>query len=156
MATATEPTSAVRTKGRILIVDDELVVRDSLGKWFVSEGYAARPAGGAREALEMIQQMQFDIALIDIKMPDRPFNAVRCQPCFRRLCDPRGGSDRPRLRTWRGNWQRARRASQLCAGSPGPCSDLPGRAAIGTLRALSNQCRPGRRRQCAPGLPGRS
>ena len=45
------------------------MVRDSLGKWFTSEGYTARPAGGAREALEAIQQAEFDIALIDIKMP---------------------------------------------------------------------------------------
>src|SRR5689334_21093866 len=69
MATMTGPTSATRTKGRILVVDDELVVRDSLGKWFTSEGYTARPAGGAREALEIIQQAEFDIALLDIKMP---------------------------------------------------------------------------------------
>src|SRR5262252_8364081 len=69
MATAVEPTNQVKTKGRILVVDDELVVRDSLGKWFTSEGYTARPTAGAREALEVIQQAEFDIALIDIKMP---------------------------------------------------------------------------------------
>src|SRR5665811_257168 len=69
MASVVEPPTATRTKGRILIVDDELVVRDSLGKWFTSEGYMARPAGGAREALEAIQQAEFDIALLDIKMP---------------------------------------------------------------------------------------
>ena len=69
MASVVEPPAATRTKGRILVVDDELVVRDSLGKWFTSEGYTARPAGGAREALEMIQQTEFDIALLDIKMP---------------------------------------------------------------------------------------
>src|ERR1041384_614463 len=69
VSSVAEPTSPVRTKGRILIVDDELVVRDSLGKWFASEGYTARPVGGAREALEVIQQAEFDIALIDIKMP---------------------------------------------------------------------------------------
>jgi DNA-binding NtrC family response regulator len=69
MATAVDVPTATRTRGKILIVDDELVVRDSLGKWFASEGYTARPTGGAREALELIQQMEFDIALIDIKMP---------------------------------------------------------------------------------------
>ena len=69
MATLVEPPAVNRTKGRILIVDDELVVRDSLGKWFNSEGYTARPANGAREALEFIQQSEYDIALIDIKMP---------------------------------------------------------------------------------------
>ena len=69
MVSVVEPATATRTKGRILVVDDELVVRDSLGKWFTSEGYTARPAGGAREALEIIQQAEFDIALLDIKMP---------------------------------------------------------------------------------------
>jgi len=69
MATAVDAPMATKTRGKILIVDDELVVRDSLGKWFASEGYIARPAGGAREALELIQQLEFDIALIDIKMP---------------------------------------------------------------------------------------
>jgi DNA-binding NtrC family response regulator len=69
MATAVDAPTATKTRGKILIVDDELVVRDSLGKWFTSEGYTARPTGSAREALEAIQQMEFDIALIDIKMP---------------------------------------------------------------------------------------
>jgi len=69
MATAVDVPTATKTRGKILIVDDELVVRDSLGKWFASEGYTARPTGSAREALETIQQMEFDIALIDIKMP---------------------------------------------------------------------------------------
>src|SRR3954449_12886359 len=69
VSSVVEPVAAVKTKGKILIVDDELVVRDSRGKWFTSEGYTARPVGGAREALEVIQQAEFDIALIDIKMP---------------------------------------------------------------------------------------
>ena len=47
----------------------ELAVRDALGKWFTSEGYAAHPSSSAREALETIQKKEFDIALLDIKMP---------------------------------------------------------------------------------------
>jgi DNA-binding NtrC family response regulator len=69
MATAVESGNSVKTKGKILIVDDELVVRDALDKWFTSEGYTARPAASAREALEIIRHQEFDIALIDIKMP---------------------------------------------------------------------------------------
>src|ERR1700732_194213 len=69
MTSVFEPETKIRTRGKILIVDDELVVRDSLGKWFSSEGYTARPASGASEALGMIQHMEFDIALLDIKMP---------------------------------------------------------------------------------------
>src|SRR6266545_92274 len=69
MASAVDEVTATKTKGKILIVDDELVVRDSLGKWFTSEGYQSRPVGSAREALETIQHAEFDIALLDIKMP---------------------------------------------------------------------------------------
>src|SRR5579872_693484 len=69
VSSVVESPTGVKTKGKILIVDDELVVRDSLGKWFTSEGYAAQPVASAREALETIQQKEFDIALIDIKMP---------------------------------------------------------------------------------------
>jgi len=55
---------------KILIVDDELVVRDSLGKWFASEGYIARPAGGARERAGTHPAEWNSISLlIDIKMP---------------------------------------------------------------------------------------
>ena len=60
---------ALRLKGKILIVDDELVVRDSLSKWFASEDYLSRPVAGGREALEAVQQDTWDIALLDIKMP---------------------------------------------------------------------------------------
>jgi DNA-binding NtrC family response regulator len=56
-------------KGRILIVDDELVVRDSLQKWFDSEGYDAGAVSSGREALFAVQQKQYDLALLDIKMP---------------------------------------------------------------------------------------
>jgi two-component system response regulator HydG len=56
-------------KGKVLIVDDDAVVRDSLGKWFESEGYQAGIANGAREALERLQAGRWDIALLDIKMP---------------------------------------------------------------------------------------
>jgi len=69
MATVVENPAENKVKGKILIVDDELVVRDSLSKWFTSEGYLAHPANGARQALECIQHQEFDIALIDIKMP---------------------------------------------------------------------------------------
>ena len=61
--------AAVKPIGRILIVDDELVVRDSLAKWFTSEGYYARPAASGREALEALQAGDWEVALIDIKMP---------------------------------------------------------------------------------------
>ncbi|HXG32620.1 MAG TPA: sigma-54 dependent transcriptional regulator [Bryobacteraceae bacterium] len=56
-------------RGRILIVDDELVVRDSLGRWFESEGYEVGLAPSGRDALAAIQEKPYDLALVDIKMP---------------------------------------------------------------------------------------
>jgi DNA-binding NtrC family response regulator len=55
-------------KARILIVDDELSVRDSLGKWFAEEGYDVVTAENASEALTRMSDGRFDLALVDIKM----------------------------------------------------------------------------------------
>lgn len=56
-------------KGNLLIVDDEAVVRDSLGKWFRTEGYTVASAESAKDALEKMAAQRFDLALVDIKMP---------------------------------------------------------------------------------------
>jgi two-component system response regulator HydG len=56
-------------QGKLLIVDDELSVRDSLGKWFREEGYEVGIASNASEALSRLTEQRFDAALVDIKMP---------------------------------------------------------------------------------------
>ncbi|HEX8800339.1 MAG TPA: sigma-54 dependent transcriptional regulator [Terriglobales bacterium] len=56
------------TKGKLLIVDDELSVRDSLAKWFTEEGYDVATAECANEALTRVTEQTFDVALVDIKM----------------------------------------------------------------------------------------
>ena len=56
-------------KANILIVDDENVVRDSLGKWFEEEGYIVDTATSARDALLKLPNQRWDLALVDIKMP---------------------------------------------------------------------------------------
>jgi two-component system, NtrC family, response regulator HydG len=58
----------IMTQGKMLIVDDELSVRDSLAKWFTEEGYDVATAENANEALTRVAQMTFDVALVDIKM----------------------------------------------------------------------------------------
>jgi DNA-binding NtrC family response regulator len=55
-------------KGKLLIVDDELSVRDSLAKWFAEEGYDVGTAESASEALTRVAETAFDVALVDIKM----------------------------------------------------------------------------------------
>ena len=59
----------MKDKGRLLIVDDEPIVRDSLGKWFAEEGYDVAAAESASEALHRMAEGRWDLALVDIKMP---------------------------------------------------------------------------------------
>jgi len=58
----------VSAPGKLLIVDDELSVRDSLGKWFHEEGYEVGTAESANEALTRMAEGRWDAALVDIKM----------------------------------------------------------------------------------------
>ncbi len=55
-------------QGNLLIVDDELSVRDSLGKWFREEGYDVTTAEDANDALTRLAERRWDAALVDIKM----------------------------------------------------------------------------------------
>jgi DNA-binding NtrC family response regulator len=58
----------VSIQGKLLIVDDEFSVRDSLGKWFREEGYEVATTENASEALTRLAQQRWDVALVDIKM----------------------------------------------------------------------------------------
>jgi len=58
----------VETQGKLLIVDDELSVRDSLGKWFREEGFEIGTAESASDALTRMAENKWDLALLDIKM----------------------------------------------------------------------------------------
>ncbi len=53
----------------ILIVDDEKIVRESLSKWFLEDGFRVGTAEDASSALRQIRAQRWDIILLDIKMP---------------------------------------------------------------------------------------
>src|SRR5210317_421442 len=55
--------------GRILVVDDEYSVRDSLLSWFRKDGHEVEVAENAKEALHSMQEHEFEVVLADIKMP---------------------------------------------------------------------------------------
>jgi len=69
------PTSAVRLaddrrgKFRILVVDDEPIVRDSLKEWLDDEGFSADTAESGVQALEKLGRESYNLMLTDIKMP---------------------------------------------------------------------------------------
>lgn len=72
-------------KGKLLIVDDEFSVRDSLGKWFREDGYEVATAEGASEALSQLAESKWDLALVDIKL--RGTDGIELQKRFREI-DP--------------------------------------------------------------------
>ena len=53
---------------RILIVDDELIMRESLAGWLERDGHEVFTAASGEEALERCREKRFDILLVDIKM----------------------------------------------------------------------------------------
>ncbi|MDD5362472.1 MAG: sigma-54 dependent transcriptional regulator [Ignavibacteria bacterium] len=56
-------------ENRILIVDDERIVRESLTHWFEEEGYIIETGENGNEALKIFSRGKFDLALLDMKMP---------------------------------------------------------------------------------------
>jgi DNA-binding NtrC family response regulator len=56
------------TKTKILIVDDELIMRESLAGWLERDGYVVETAASGEEGLERLKDTRFDILLLDIKM----------------------------------------------------------------------------------------
>lgn len=55
---------------RILIVDDEPMVRDLLSETFESAGYAVNTAGNGRDAMALCSTEPFDVVLSDVTMPE--------------------------------------------------------------------------------------
>lgn len=57
-------------KIQILVVDDELIVRESLVGWIKRAGHNVDAASGGHQALEMIGRNEYDLVFLDIRMPD--------------------------------------------------------------------------------------
>ena len=53
---------------KILIIDDELIMRESLAGWLERDGYIIETGGSGEEAIEILKEKKFDILLLDIKM----------------------------------------------------------------------------------------
>lgn len=56
-------------RNRILLVDDDPTVRDSLKDVLVSEGYAVIPAENGQQALDLAKNASVDVVLLDLNMP---------------------------------------------------------------------------------------
>jgi signal transduction histidine kinase len=59
----------VKKKYKILVADDEQVVRDTFSRFLSREDYEIFPAGNGKEAWDKIREDNFDLLLLDLNMP---------------------------------------------------------------------------------------
>jgi DNA-binding NtrC family response regulator len=59
------------SKGSILVVDDEIEIREGLELLLASEGYGVSSAGTGASGLAKLEEHPFDLLLLDVSLPDR-------------------------------------------------------------------------------------
>jgi DNA-binding NtrC family response regulator len=57
-------------KPRILIVDDEERFRNTMSRLLQIEGFETKTAGSGSDALHELQTNQYDIVILDVRMPE--------------------------------------------------------------------------------------
>jgi DNA-binding NtrC family response regulator len=73
-----------KSVGRVLIVDDELLIRWSMAETLTHAGYEVSEAGSAKETLECIDTLPaIDVIVLDYRLPDS--NDLRLLEAIRRL-----------------------------------------------------------------------
>ena len=58
----------VRTRGRVLIVDDEPAIRKILARILANKGHQAQTVSNGKAALAMLQEKGYDLLVADLKM----------------------------------------------------------------------------------------
>lgn len=59
------------TRGDVLVVDDELGMRETLVEIFEGCGYGVRSAVDGESALAELRDNRFDVVVMDVRMPGR-------------------------------------------------------------------------------------
>src|SRR5438046_6836849 len=67
---ATPPDKVPAPPGVILVADDEESIRWVLERACAKDGHTVHAVGSGREALAALRERAYDVALIDIRMPD--------------------------------------------------------------------------------------
>jgi DNA-binding NtrC family response regulator len=55
----------------ILIVEDEISIRDSLRNWLIDSGYEVEVASEGEEALRRISEKDFEVVILDLRLPGK-------------------------------------------------------------------------------------
>ena len=69
-AGASETKREVGMAKKILVIDDEELITKSLLKFLSKEGYAVTIAKSGKEAIEKVKDIDFDLIISDVRMPD--------------------------------------------------------------------------------------
>ena len=57
-------------KTSLLVIDDDELLRETIADIFTDKGYLVETASSGKEATKMLEDRSFNVALIDIKLPD--------------------------------------------------------------------------------------
>ena len=57
-------------KARLLVIDDEAMVRDSIVAYLEDSGYHVDAAGSGRSGLDILEKQEVDLILCDLRMPN--------------------------------------------------------------------------------------
>jgi two-component system phosphate regulon response regulator OmpR len=68
-AAAQRATDARARRAHILVVDDDKRIRTLLSRYLVSEGYLVSAAADVKEASERLEDIAFDLIILDVMMP---------------------------------------------------------------------------------------
>src|SRR6202035_3463752 len=68
---AVEDTTITTPKGKVLVIDDEADIRESLDALLSLEGYEVDLAMNATEGAKKLESHVYDLVLLDLMMPDR-------------------------------------------------------------------------------------
>jgi DNA-binding NtrC family response regulator len=63
--------TALASKGKILVIDDEADIREGLELLLTTEGYSVETAHNGTEGLHKMEAHGYDLVLLDLMMPDR-------------------------------------------------------------------------------------
>ncbi|MEZ6065210.1 MAG: sigma-54 dependent transcriptional regulator [Planctomycetaceae bacterium] len=66
----TSSTANPAPERRVLIVEDEKVIRTTLAEFLSSEGYTVSQAGTVQEALDLARVTDYQVAVCDVQLPD--------------------------------------------------------------------------------------
>jgi len=88
-------TELVKKKIRILSIDDDILVRESLKTLFARTGFEASVVSSGKEALSVIGKEPFDIIITDFRMPE--MNGIATLKAIRELRLQSGLSQLPEI-----------------------------------------------------------